>query len=390
MAPLQTLHNVSAFRGAAARALPRPIFDFMDGGAEDEVTLRSNCSAFQQYGLVPRICAGSAENKLATPLLGGALGWPLMLSPTGMSRLFHRDAEPAVARAAASHGLLYSLSAMGTTSIEDLSAAVHEPFLFQIYIFRDRGLTREFVARCREAGVSSLAVTMDTPVAGNRERDKRHGLSLPPRLTPRAALSFALHPRWSIGALTGAPFELANLSHKLDGLSGGAMALFDYIDRQFDPTLSWRDVEWLADEWNGPLAVKGLLHPADAKQAIACGASAIIASNHGGRQLDGALAPVRQLSAIREAIGSDAELICDGGVRRGSDIVKAIALGANAVSIGRPYLWGLAAGGEAGVTRVLDILREELERTLILLGVDDIARLGREHIRNLPELLLER
>jgi len=315
--------------------------------------------------------------------MGCPVDWPVVLAPTGITRMFHPAAEPAVARAANRHGLIYSLSAMGTTSIETIGKLNLGPNVFQIYIFKDRGLTREFVSRSREAGFDGLVLTIDTPVAGNRERDKKHGLALPPSLTLRSFLSFALHPRWSLGALSGTKFELANLSHKLSGFSGGPMALFDYINQQFDPSLSWDDLEWLAGEWNGPLALKGVLSAADAKQAVASGATAIMASNHGGRQLDGAPAPIHQLIELRQQIGDNAELICDGGIRRGSDIVKALALGANAVSLGRPYLWGLAAGGEAGVNRVLQILREELERTLALLGVNNIRDLNPEYIKQI-------
>lgn len=269
----------------------------------------------------------------------------------------------------------------GTTRLEELGQAGSGPKLFQIYIFKDRGLTAEFVARCKDAGYHGLVLTVDTPVAGNRERDRASGLSLPPRLTLSSLLSFALHPSWSLQALTGSKFDLANVSHRVDALAAGPMSLFDYIGGQFDRAVTWRDLEWLAAEWNGPLAIKGVMTPADAEQSINCGATGVILSNHGGRQLDGAPAPADQISAVRARIGDGPDVICDGGVRRGSDVVKALALGATACSIGRPYIYGLAAGGEAGVDRVLSLLFEEFERTMTLAGVPDIAALGQRHVR---------
>jgi len=374
-------NNIADLRKLARSRLPRPIFDYIDGGADDEISLERNVSAFSRYEIVPDVLTDVSSIRTATTLFGQPVAWPLMLSPTGLTRMFHDEAELAVARAAARHGLLYSLSTLGTTRLEDLAEAYGGPKVFQIYIFKDRGLTAEFVARCRDAGFHGLALTVDTPVAGNRERDRVNGLSLPPRLTLRPMLSFAAHPGWSIPALTGAKFDFANVSHKVDALAGGPMSLFDYIGGQFDRSLTWADVEWLACEWGGPLAIKGRMTPEDARHAIASGATGVMVSNHGGRQLDGAPAPIDQVAAVRDALGDGPEIICDGGVRRGSDVVKAVALGATACSIGRPYLYGLAAGGEAGVDRALTLLGEEFERTLMLAGVNDIGRLEARHVR---------
>ena len=381
MKSLARANNIADLRILARRRLPRPIFDYIDGGADDEVTLRRNVSAFSEYELVPEVLNDVSRVTTATRIFGEPVNWPLMLSPTGLNRMFHRDAELAVARAAASHGLLYSLSTLGTTRLEEVADAFGGPKVFQIYVFKDRGLTAEFVARCKEAKFHGLALTVDTPVAGNRERDRLNGLSLPPRLTLRSIMSFALHPGWSLPALTGAKFDFANVSHRVDALASGPMSLFDYIGGQFDRSVTWRDVEWLAAEWNGPLAIKGVMTPEDARRAMASGATGLMISNHGGRQLDGAPAPVDQISDIRNAIGDGPDLICDGGVRRGSDVVKALALGATACSIGRPYLYGLAAGGEAGVDRALSILFDEFERTMILAGINDVGRLDRRHVR---------
>jgi L-lactate dehydrogenase (cytochrome) len=378
---LDRANNIADLRRLARRRLPRPIFDYIDGGADDELTLERNMSAFSTYEIVPDVLTDVSSIRTATTLFGEPVAWPLMLAPTGLTRMFHDDAELAVARAAAKHGLLYSLSTLGTTRLEALAQAFGGPKVFQIYIFKDRGLTAEFVARCKAAGFDGLALTVDTPVAGNRERDRVNGLSLPPKLTLRSMLSFAAHPFWSIPALSGSKFDFANVSHRVDALAAGPMSLFDYIGDQFDPSLTWTDVEWLAREWGGPLAIKGLMTPEDAKRAIASGATGVMISNHGGRQLDGAPAPVDQIAAVRDALGDGPDVICDGGIRRGSDVVKACALGASGCSIGRPYLYGLAAGGEAGVDRALTLLRQEFERTLTLAGTNDVDRLARRHVR---------
>ena len=378
---LARANNIADLRRLARRRLPRPIFDYIDGGADDEVSLERNMSAFSTYEVVPDVLTDVSSLKTATSLFGQPLDWPLMLAPTGLTRMFHDDAELAVSRAAAKHGLLYSLSTLGTTRLEALAQAFGGPKVFQIYIFKDRGLTADFVARCKDAGFHGLALTVDTPVAGNRERDRVNGLSLPPRLTLRSMLSFATHPFWSIPALSGSKFDFVNVSHRVDALAAGPMSLFDYISGQFDPSLTWRDVEWLAREWGGPLAIKGVMTPDDAKRAIACGATGVMISNHGGRQLDGTPAPVEQIAAVRETLGDGPDVICDGGIRRGSDVVKALALGASGCSIGRPYIYGLAAGGEDGVDRALILLRQEFERTLKLAGANDISRLERRHVR---------
>ena len=374
-------HNIADVRKAAAAALPKPIFDYMEGGADDEATLRRNCEAFSGYDLLPSILRLNKDIPVATRAMGCDLSWPLILSPTGLTRMFHDDAEIAVARAAERHGIPYCLSAMGTTSIEELAQATAGSRLFQIYIFKDRGLTNEFVDRAKASGYDGLVLTVDTPVAGNRERDRVNGLSLPPRLSFRSMWSIARHPAWAWGALRGRRFNFANVAHKIDRLSTGSVSLFKYIEEQFDHSIGWDDLERLAAAWGGPLAVKGVMRPDDSVRAVDCGASAVMISNHGGRQLDGAPAAIDQIAANAEALDGRAEVICDGGIRRGSDIVKALALGATACSIGRPYLYGLAAAGEQGVDRVLSILRAEFERTLVLAGIKDVSSITPDRIR---------
>ena len=378
---LSRAFNVEGLRRLACSRLPRPIFDYLDGGADDERTLRRNTDAFADYELIPDVLADVSSIRISTRLFGREVAMPLMLSPTGLTRMFHSLAEPAVARPAERHGLLYALSTLGTTRIEELAEISKGPKVFQIYLFRDRGLTAEFIARCKAADYDGLVVTVDTPVTGNRERDRASGLSLPPALTLKSFMAFALHPRWSLGALFGSKFDFINVSHRVDALADGPMSLFDYIGGQFDRTVTWRDLEWLASEWGRPIAVKGVMNPADARRAIEHGSTGLIVSNHGGRQLDGAPAPVDQIAVIREAVGQGPDVICDGGVRRGSDIVKALALGATACAIGRPYLYGLSAAGEAGVDKVLTLFRDEFERTLALMGINDIGAIEQRHVR---------
>jgi len=381
MSRLDRAYNIGDLRKLAYKRLPPPIFHYIDGGADDEWTMRRNASAFQRYEIIPDVLSDVSRLKTATTLFGQPIARPLMLAPTGLNRMFHEDAEHAVTRATAKHGLLFGLSTIGTIRLEEVAEQFAGPKVFQVYIFKDRGLTAEFVARCKAAGYHGLALTVDTPVAGNRERDRVHGLSLPPRLTLRSMLSFALHPGWSLPALTGKKFDFANVSHRVDALAGTSMSVVEYMGSQFDRSLTWKDVEWLAREWGGPLAIKGVMSPEDAKRSIASGATGVMISNHGGRQLDGAPAPVDQVAAVRDALGDGPDVICEGGVRRGSDIFKALALGATACSIGRPYLYGLAAGGEAGVDRALTLLTEEFDRTMMLAGVNDVAAIERRHVR---------
>jgi L-lactate dehydrogenase (cytochrome) len=373
-------YNIRDVRKIAAAALPKPIFDYMDGGADDEITLGRNSSAFSHYELLPSVLSVSQDVPFVRQVMGCSLSWTLILSPTGLTRIFHHDAETAVARAAERHGLAYCLSTMGTTTIEELSKATRGPKLFQIYIFKDRGLTSEFVARAKAAKYEGLILTVDTPIAGNRERDRVSGLSLPPRLTFKSMRSFASHPRWAWRSLTGQRMNFVNVEHRVNELSKGPTSLFRYIDSQFERFVSWKDLEWLAANWGGPLALKGVIRPEDSVHGMKSGATAVMISNHGGRQLDGAPAPVSQIAANAEALDGRAEIICDGGIRRGSDIVKALALGATACSIGRPYLYGLAAAGEKGVDHVLTLLRAEFARTLLLLGASGPDSLSADQV----------
>jgi L-lactate dehydrogenase (cytochrome) len=374
-------HNIEALKRSARSALPRPIFDYLEGGAEDELALRRSSSAFDRYDLLPRMLVDVSRISTETEIFGRRIPFPLMLAPTGLTRLFHKDAELAVARAASAAGVPYCLSTLGTTTIEEFGRVLAAPKLFQIYIFKDRGLTEEFIERARAEGYDGLILTVDTLVAGKRERDIVNGLSLPPRLTPRVCWEFAMRPGWSIPALLGRKFDFVNVAHHVVALPGDPISLQDYVSGQFDRSLTWKDVAWLAARWGGPLAVKGILRLDDAKRAADAGVDTVMVSNHGGRQLESAAAPIDQIAIIADGLGGRMKIICDGGIRRGSHIFKALALGADACSIGRPYLYGLAAGGSQGVERAISLLREEFERCMILGGANSLRDLNREMIR---------
>ena len=367
------------FRKLARRKLPDPMYHYMQGGADDEWSKTNNETAFAKYELLPQTLTGVENIDMTTELLGAKLSMPVYLAPTGMSRLFHHDHELGVAAAAQKFETMYGVSTVATASIEDIAKACPGPKLFQVYALKDRGLTRELVARCKAAGYTALCLTVDTPVAGNRERDLVSGMTLPPKFTPASLLSFALSPEWVYRAITGGGFEMVNISHWVKGDQKGGVAA--YINEQFDRSLTWKDAEWLANEWGGAFAIKGVMTPHDAIKARDHGASAVMISNHGGRQLDCVPAPIDMVAPIRDAVGDSLELIVEGGVRRGTDALKALALGANACSFGRPYLYGLAAGGQAGVERVLGLLQAELERDMALLGCKNITDISKRHIQ---------
>ncbi len=373
-------HNIADLRRLARRRLPAPVFHYMDGGADDELTLRRNTRAFDDYELWPSQLSDVSTIDTSSTLFGQAVDWPVMISPTGASKLFHGDGEPAVARAAARFGMIYSLSTLATTSIEEAAAASTGPKMYQIYVFKDRGLTAEFIDRCRESGYVALCLTADTPVAGNRERDFVHGFSAAPRSRLRQVLSFARYPGWLYRALLRKDLEMVNItaSKSAQSIEG---SIRDFIDEQMDRSLTFKDVEWLAARWDGPLVVKGVQTVEDCRKAADAGATAVMLSNHGGRQLESAPAPMDCVAAVADALRDRLEIICDGGIRRGNHVVKALAAGANACSIGRAYLFGLAAGGEAGVERALTILEEEFERTMALVGCNAVDKLSRSYVQ---------
>ncbi len=357
------------------------MFHYIDGGADDEGTLRRNTAAFDDYALLPRYLVDVQHIDTRCHVLGADLALPLVLAPTGMSRLFHHEGELAVARAAQRAGVYYSLSTVATQSIEAVAGVSAGPKLYQLYILRDRGLNSEFMARAREAGYTALCLTVDVPVAGNRERDLRTGMSLPPRLGVKGILDILTSPSWLWGFLRSPGFELANVAHRPEFKEQVGSSVAQYINDQFDATVTWDDAEQMIAEWNAPFAIKGILSAEDAKRAAQIGASAVIVSNHGGRQLDGAPGALDCLREIVDAVGDQVEVILDGGIRRGTHVLKALACGATACMAGRAYLYGLAAGGESGVSRALELLAAELQRDMALLGCCRLEDLDASFLR---------
>ncbi len=375
--------NIEQLRRLAGRRLPRPIFDFLEGGADDEATLARNLDAWDRYPLTTRTLVDVSRIDTRTRLLGFDLASPIVVAPTGAGELFHRDAEAAVARAAADADILYTLSTMSNTSLEDVAEASGGPRVLQLYVFRDRSRTESLVERCRAAGYGALCLTVDTPLSGNRERDRRNGMSVPPRYTPRNVLQFASRPLWSYDAIMRCRFALANFGDIDSGTAASRGLALEYVNSQFDRSVVWDDAAWLARLWGGPFVVKGILSPDDAKRAVGIGATAVWISNHGGRQLDGAAAAVDCVPGVRAAVGDAVEVIVDGGIRRGTHILKALALGADACAIGRPGLYGLAAAGQPGVAHALTLLAGELERAMALTGCPSLADVG-PHLLHAP------
>jgi len=369
--------SVQDLRHIAKRRLPGGVFDYIDGAAEDERTLAANQAAFAAVSFRPRVLRGLPDISIDATLLGRPLAYPLVLAPTGFTRIADPAGELAVARAAERASLPYTLSTLSTRSIEEVRAVSGGRLWFQVYAWRDRGLVKEMVDRAADAGYEALVLTVDTAVLGRRERDVRRGFSLPPAIGPRTFVDGALHPQWTWSFVRSEPIRFANVVGREVGDGASPVRLSDYINTQFDPALSWADVDWLRSVWTGPVLVKGIQTVADAVIAADSGVDAIVLSNHGGRQLDGAPATFDLVAPVADAVGGRTEIICDGGVRRGSDIVKALAAGATAAMAGRAYLYALGAAGERGVDRLLDWFRADIIRTMSLLGVGSIADLDR-------------
>jgi L-lactate dehydrogenase (cytochrome) len=378
---LKACHCIADLRRLAQRKLPRVMFDYIDGAAEDEVSRARNSSDFSQYSLVPRTLTDVSSVNLRTRIQGVDSALPLLFSPTGGQRLFHHAGELATAPAAAEQGLIYTVSSMSTHSIEAVAACNKATKWFQIYVWKDRGVIKEFIARCKASGYHALVLTVDVQTSGQRERDLRNGFTLPPRFTTSSLIDMALHPSWWWHTLTKPRITLANVIGKGELGVNTSTELGKYAASQLDPTVSFDDLAWMIREWGGPFLVKGLVAAEDAKRCVDLGASGLMLSNHGGRQLDHAISPISALPAVVDAVQGRAELIVDGGIRRGTDIIKALALGATACSIGRPYLYGLAAGGKPGVERSITILATELKRAMMLLGCDDVKKLGPKYLQ---------
>jgi len=378
---LSDCHNIDDFRLLAKQRLPWPVFDYIDGAADDELTKGRNTAAYGDCDLVPDVLAGVDRIDTSCTILGRKSALPLMLSPTALQRVFHWQGERAVARAAQKFGLWFGISSLATVSIEEIGAMGDNPKLFQFYYHKDRGLNRSMIERCQAAKFDAIALTVDTIVAGKRERCARSGFTSPPRFTPGNLLGYALKPRWGLDYLLREKFALPNLdTHVIEG-TGQAVSIAGYFNTMLDQSMDWKMAEQLRDDWGGKFALKGVMSVADARRAADMGIDAIMISNHGGRQLDGSRAPFDQLREIVDAVGGRIEIICDGGVRRGTHALKAVCAGATAASGGRLYLYALAAAGQAGVERAVGILQDEIERGMKLMGVTSIDQLTADRLR---------
>ncbi len=377
---LQDCHNFHDFRRLAEQRLPRPIFDYIDGAADDEATHRRNTASFERCDLVPNVLRGVETVDLAVTVMGQRLAMPVYCSPTALQRLFHHDGEIAVAAAAAKYGTMFGVSSLGTVSIEKLRGTFAGPQVYQFYFHKDRGLNRAMMERAKAAGVDVMMLTVDSITGGNRERDLRTGFSIPFRLNLAGMFQFAIKPMWGFNYLVHERFRLPQLDGHVD-MSGGAVSIGRYFTDMLDPSMTWDDVADMVRQWDGQFCLKGIMSVADARRAVEIGCTGIIVSNHGGRQLDGSRASFDQLAEIVDAVGDRIDVIMDGGVQRGTHVLKALCVGAKAVGVGRFYLYPLAAAGQEGVERALGLLRAEIERAMKLMGCTAVNQLSRASLR---------
>ena len=378
--PLAKCHNFHDFRDLARRRLPSPIFNYIDGAAEDEKTYARNTASFDDCDLVPNVLRGTESVDLGVRIMGQSLDMPIYCSPTALQRVFHHRGEHAVAAAAHKYGTMFGVSSLGTASLKQIRQKYAGPQCYQFYFHKDRGLNRAMLENAKEAGIDVLMLTVDTITGGNRERDLRTGFSIPFRLNFSGLINFAIKPRWAINYLIHEKFSLPQLDEYVD-MSGGAVSVGRYFTEMLDPTMTWDDVSEMIELWGGQFCLKGVMSQEDAVMARDVGANGIVVSNHGGRQLDGSRSPFDQLEEIVDAVGDDIDVIMDSGIQRGTHVLKALAAGAKAVGGGRFYLYALAAAGQAGVERALDIMRTEIERDMRLMGVSKISELNRNHLR---------
>ncbi|KQU78934.1 alpha-hydroxy-acid oxidizing enzyme [Mesorhizobium sp. Root102] len=377
---LSDCHNFSDFRRMAQRRLPGPIFNYIDGAADDEATYRRNTASFETCDLVPNVLRGVSEVDMSVTVMGQKLAMPFYCSPTALQRLFHHQGERAVARAAAKYGTMFGVSSLGTVSLEEARKISSSPQVYQFYFHRDRGLNRAMMQRAKAVGVEVMMLTVDSITGGNRERDKRTGFAIPFKLNLAGMLQFALKPAWAVNYFTHEGFKLPQLDEHVD-MGGGTMSISRYFTEMLDPSMTWDDVAEMVKLWSGPFCLKGVMSVEDARRAVDIGCSGIVLSNHGGRQLDGSRAAFDQLAEVVDAVGDRIDVIMDGGVQRGTHVLKALSLGAKAVGVGRYYLFPLAAAGQPGVERALEQMRVEIERGLKLMGCSSIEQLSRKNLR---------
>lgn len=377
---LSDCHNFHDFRRLAKQRLPGPIFNYIDGAADDEVTYRRNAASFESCDLLPSVLRGVSEVDMSVEVMGQKLAMPVYCSPTALQRLFHHDGERAVAAAAGKFGTMFGVSSLGTTSLEEARRISSSPQVYQFYFHKDRGLNREMMVRAKQAGVEVMMLTVDSITGGNRERDKRTGFAIPFRLNLAGMAQFAVKPGWAINHFTHEKFRLPQLDSHVD-MGSGTMSISRYFTEMLDPAMDWRDVAEMVTEWDGNFCLKGIMTVEDAKRAIDIGCTGIVLSNHGGRQLDGSRSGFDQLEEIVAAVGDRIDIMIDGGVQRGTHVLKALSLGAKAVGIGRYYLFPLAASGQAGVEKALLQMRTEIERAMKLMGCSSLSDLSRDNLR---------
>jgi L-lactate dehydrogenase (cytochrome) len=374
---------IEDLRRIARRNVPRVFIDYMEAGSYSEHTRDANVEDMAKVKLRQRVLVDVSRRSMATTVLGEQLSMPLALAPTGLAGMQHADGEILAARAAHRAGIQFCQSTMSICSIEDIREAVQKPWWFQLYVMKDRGFVKALIERVIAAKCSALFLTVDLPVNGQRHIDQKNGLSVPPRLTAKTVFDVMMRPTWAWRILNGKRRTFANIDGHLPGFGGTTLA--EWTQSQFDQTVSWKDVEWIRSIFPGKLVLKGILDPEDAREALKTGADGIVVSNHGGRQLDGAPSTISALPKVADAIGGQKEILFDSGVRTGQDMFRALALGAKACMIGRPFLYGLGAGGEAGVAKVIDILKRELDTTMVLTGIDDVKKIDRNAIAGWPE-----
>lgn len=378
---LKNCHSFHDFRTLAKQKLPGPIFHYIDGAADDERTYRRNTEAYDDCDLIPNVLTGVESVDMSVEVMGQKLALPIYCAPTALQRLFHHEGERAVARAARKHGTMFGVSSLATVTIEEIADITDSPKMFQFYFHKDRGLNDALLERARAANFDVLALTVDTITGGNRERDLRTGFTSPPRLTLNSLMSFATHPQWAWNFLTREKFDMPHLSGYVSEGTNVAVSVGEYFSTMLDQSMNWNDAEKLCAQWNGQFALKGIMSVEDARRAVDIGCTGIMVSNHGGRQLDGSRSPFDQLAEICDAVGDQVDVICEGGIQRGTHVLKALSVGAKACSGGRFYLYALAAAGEAGVDRALSHLRTEIERDMKLMGVTSLDQLCRENLR---------
>jgi L-lactate dehydrogenase (cytochrome) len=374
-------NNTEDFRLLAKSRLPSPIFHYIDGAADDEVTIKQNTKAYENCDLVPNVLAGVENIDMSVEVMGKRIDMPLFCSPTALQRLFHHDGELAVGKAAQKFNTFFGVSSLGTYSLKKIAEHVSTPKIFQFYFHKDRGLNNNMIEMCKEAKFDAIALTVDTITGGNRERDLKTGFTSPPRLTLASLASFAMHPMWAFNYFTHEKFELSQLKNHIKEGSNLAISVGDYFSSMLDQNMNWKDAEELRSKWGGQFCLKGIMSVEDAKKAVDIGATAIMLSNHGGRQLDGGRAPFDQLQEVVDAVGDKIDIICDGGIRRGTHVLKALSLGAKACSGGRFYLYALAAAGQKGVEKALNNMRSEIERDMKLMGCKTVSDLSKKNIR---------